>query len=187
MITDIIQQFLEWLTLLGGLFVIFAICLWIYSVVSGRKEARTKISLWISRNYLWLGFIVALVATSGSLFYSEVMGYTPCVLCWWQRIFMYSQVLLFGVALWAKDKSVARYSFFMSIIGGLISAYHYSSQVGFITSDLPCSAIGYSASCSTLFFVALGYITIPMMALTAFAMLIIFALNSRAKNGVVYY
>jgi len=132
------------------------------------------------KNAILFSFIVALIATLGSLFYSEIAGYEPCKLCWFQRIFMYPQVILLGVALWRKNGVPAIYnSIILSVIGAVIAGYHYLLQVG-VAPELPCAAVGYSAACSQRFVMNFGYITIPMMVFTAFA-LIIFFMISRKK------
>jgi disulfide bond formation protein DsbB len=118
---------------------------------------------------LLVAFIVATLATLGSLIYSDVIGYQPCKLCWFQRIFMYPQVLLMGMALCRKDPSMKLYGLVMSGIGALIAAFHYTGQLGL--TPLPCSAVGISVSCSERFVMEFGYITIPMMALSAFALI----------------
>lgn len=124
--------------------------------------------------------MVALVAMVGSLIYSEIIGYEPCKLCWLQRIFMYSQVILLGMALFKKDYKIISYSIVLSIIGAIIAGYHYLLQLG-VASGLPCSAVGYSVSCSQRFVMQYGYITIPMMALSAFV-LITLLLSSHYQN-----
>lgn len=127
----------------------------------------------ISKNALLSAFLVALIATSGSLFYSEIAGYEPCKLCWFQRIFMYPQVILLGLALWKKDYGIKFYGIVLSSIGAVIAGYHYLLQLG-VAPALPCAAVGYSVACSQRFVLQFGYITIPMMALTAFLLIIIF-------------
>lgn len=114
-----------------------------------------------------LGFIVATVATSGSLFYSEIAKYDPCKLCWFQRIFMYPQVLLFGLALYKKERVIIDYVLSLSLIGFAIAFYHYLLQIDLVPSVV-CDVVGYSVSCSQRFEMEYGYITIPMMSLTAF-------------------
>ncbi len=114
-----------------------------------------------------LAFVVALTATSGSLFYSEIAKFTPCLLCWWQRIFMYPQVLLIGLGVVKKDKDIADYAMAMSLVGGSISLYHYYIQLGG-NKFIPCATVGYSINCTQRFSLEFGYITIPMMALSAF-------------------
>ena len=117
-----------------------------------------------------LAFTAALLATLGSLTYSEILGYEPCKLCWFQRIFMYPQVLILGFALWGKHKgsrALLDTSLALSIIGAAVALYHYLMQLG-IVSEGSCAAVGYSVSCAERFVMQFGYITIPFMALSAF-------------------
>ena len=138
------------------------------------KQKRSHIWHIFGKNAKVWAFLVALVAMLGSLYFSDYLGYEPCKLCWYQRIFMYPQVFLFGLALIKKDSRIWSYSILLSVIGALIAAFHYISQVT-KTSILPCDALGYSASCSQTFVLSFGYITIPMMALSAFVAIIILA------------
>lgn len=116
-------------------------------------------------------FLVSFTATFGSLIFSEVLHFTPCLLCWYQRILMYPQVLLSGLAIIRKDKRILSYLLLLSIFGALIAGYHYYGQLNENT-PLPCSTLGYSASCSDRFFLQFGYITIPFMAFSAFLLII---------------
>ncbi|HEX7586551.1 MAG TPA: disulfide oxidoreductase [Patescibacteria group bacterium] len=122
----------------------------------------------ISQNAIKFGFIVALVATAGSLFFSEVAGFEPCRLCWFQRIFMYPQVILLGLAWLKKDNKIIEYSLVLAVTGAFISLYHnyiyYAAQ-----KTAVCSL---AVPCTTPYALEFGYITIPMMALTAFLCLI---------------
>ncbi|OIP79936.1 MAG: hypothetical protein AUK21_02390 [Parcubacteria group bacterium CG2_30_48_51] len=115
-------------------------------------------------------FIIATAATLGSLFYSEIAGYEPCKLCWFERIFMYPQSLVFLVALWKRERVILRYALLLSLIGCGISLYHYLMQIGFAPS-LSCEVVGYSASCAQRFVLQFGYVTIPFMAFSAFLLL----------------
>lgn len=135
------------------------------------KKQKKKIQNFFKKNSLKYAFIVSLTATLGSLFYSEVAGYTPCKLCWFQRIFMYPQPILFLVSFWKKDKGIVKYVLALSIIGGVIALYHYLLQLGIVPGGA-CGVVGYSVSCSQRFVMEAGYITIPMMSLTAFAYII---------------
>ena len=146
---------------------VIIICL-IFSSVIRRK---------IGNNALLFSFIVALTATAGSLIFSEILKLEPCKLCWFQRIFMYPQVVLLGLALFKKDKNIASYSIALSIIGAIIAVYHYFLQISVVSKSF-CSAIGYSASCTDTFAPIFGYITIPMMSLTAFLMIISFLMTA---------
>lgn len=177
MFTDIVEETLRALTLASGILIAFLALIFASTFVTGKKsEMLASFRNWFSRHYLVLGFIVSLSATLGSLFYSEIMGFAPCVLCWYQRIFMYSQVVLFATAWFAKDGRVAVYSLTLSIVGGAIAAYHYLMQLDLVSAA--CSVVGYSASCSEYFAMSYGYITIPMMALTAFALLIVLGFSA---------
>lgn len=167
---------LELLVFISSLFVGLLVLLFVIKFVFKRD---TKIYQWtvhfLQDNYLFLGFLVALAATSGSLFYSDIMGYTPCKLCWYQRIFMYPQVILFLIAFRTKrNSSIIWNSLILSVIGGLIAGYHYLLQIGAL-SGAGCDVVGYSASCSEFFGVSYGFITIPMMAFVGFVLLIILA------------
>ena len=142
-------------------------------------HSESKLSRWVSRNGLLLMFIVALTAMSGSLFFSEIAQWVPCKDCWLQRICMYPQVLLLIIALWKRDRTVARYILALCVIGMVISVSHYMEQVqaalhpiasptsGVNALIKPCDASGVSCAATQINF-AYGYITIPMMALSAF-------------------
>ncbi|SFA55057.1 disulfide bond formation protein DsbB [Anoxybacillus pushchinoensis] len=117
-------------------------------------------------NYLLAAWGVALIATLGSLYFSEVLKFIPCELCWYQRIFMYPQVFLLGMAFVRKQFIIARYTLMLSIIGGTISLYHYLIQkVPFFRNTAPSCSI---VPCTGDYLNWLGFITIPLLALIAF-------------------
>jgi disulfide bond formation protein DsbB len=127
-----------------------------------RKTWGRGIVDWTYRHSLVLGLLLAIAAIVGSLFYSSVMGFAPCDLCWWQRVLIYPQAILFGVALKSKDYGVFKYSSKLAILSILVSIYNIYIQGG---GDplVPCST---TASCTKVYVEAFGYITIPAMALT---------------------
>lgn len=125
---------------------------------------------WVRRHALVFGFVVPLTAMLGSLYFSDILGYTPCVLCWWQRVFMYSQVFVFGVALVRKDSGVWKYGIVLSLLGAVIALGHYVIQL--IGSDIFCTVAGYTVSCTERFSTDVGYITIPLMAFSAFMLIL---------------
>lgn len=188
MTKETIASGLEFLTLISSIFIGLLILLFILKFVL-RKD--TKLYQWIVHflqdHYLFLGFLVSLVATLGSLFYSDIMLYTPCKLCWYQRIFMYSQPILFLIAMRTKkNASIILNSLILSLIGGLIAIYHYMMQIGVVTGS-GCDVVGYSAKCSEFFTLNYGYITIPFMSLTAFVLLVFMAygkLRSRRERDL---
>lgn len=164
-----------------GLGAIVAQALIVFAVIyllffrSVKWGAAERFFDFLGRNGIILAFLSVLAAVSGSLFYSEVAGYSPCVLCWYQRTLMYPQIIVLGMAIWKKDKKIADYGIALSLVGAVLAAYHYLLQVGAV-SGLPCNAVGYSASCAKLFSMNFGYITIPLMALTSFLLIILFLL-----------
>jgi disulfide bond formation protein DsbB len=113
---------------------------------------------------LWL---VSLVATLGSLFFSEVMRLPPCVLCWYQRIAMYPLIVLTTVALWRRDDGVGPYAWPLVAIGLAISIYHNLLYYHLIPESItPCAQ---GVSCTERQIEWLGFITIPLLALASFA------------------
>lgn len=120
----------------------------------------------LRERHLELSFLFATVATSGSLFLSNVLQWEPCQLCWFQRIFMYPIVLLTGVAILFEKKDSHEYVIPLVLIGGSIAIYHYVIQRFDQYSSAGCSVL--SVSCSTTYTFYFEYITIPVMALTAF-------------------
>lgn len=142
---------------------------------------KNKIFVFIAKNAILFAWIISIIAMSGSLFYSEVAGYEPCKLCWFQRICMYPFVLLFGISLLKKDNKIVDYALGLSGVGAVIAVYHYYLQLGG-SSFFPCSAVGYSVSCSQRFVLEFGYITIPMMALTGFLMIIVLMIIKKIQE-----
>jgi disulfide bond formation protein DsbB len=133
------------------------------------KLRASKFVKALSDRAVLVAFIVSLLATIGSLIYSDVIGYAPCKLCWFQRIFMYPQVIIMGIALFRNDVGVRISGFILSAIGAAIALFHWTGQLGL--TPLPCSAVGYSVSCAERFVLQFGYITIPLMAFSAFILM----------------
>ncbi len=133
---------------------------------------------WLKERVLYLAWLQALVATLGSLFFSEVMGWTPCVLCWYQRILMYPLVAVLAVGILLKDKRVSTYVLPLSIGGFLIAAYHNLLYYGVIQE-----VCKQGVSCTTRFFAWFGFITIPLLSLLAFAIITTLMLIHRKENS----
>ena len=133
---------------------------------------------WLKQNVLYLALLQALVATLGSLYFSEIRGWTPCVLCWYQRILMYPLVPILTVGILLKDKRVSLYVLPLSILGFLVSAYHNLLYYGVIQEV--CSQ---GVSCTTRFFAWFGFITIPLLSLTAFAVITTLMLIHRKEHS----
>jgi len=171
-----INQFLGILTLASlTLMATIIIC----SLIS--KDAKRDILNFLSKRAIKLAFLIALASMVGSLFYSDIAGYSPCKLCWYQRIFMYPQVILLGLALYKKEKHIIGYSLALSLVGFIIAGYHYLMQIGWVPA-LNCAALGYSVSCAKEFVMQFGFITIPMMSLTAFSLMILLLITAKLKK-----
>lgn len=117
----------------------------------------------LKRHGLVLGFAVSSVAVLGSLFYSSILGFPPCVLCWWQRVFIFPTLILFGVALYRMERGVFNYVLPLAILAGLVAIYQAYADFGG-ASLLACTDSG--GDCEKIFVREYGYITIPVMSLT---------------------
>jgi disulfide bond formation protein DsbB len=116
---------------------------------------------------LYLTWGISLAATIGSLYFSEILHLPPCVLCWYQRIFMYPLVLLIPIGLSLKDKNLPRYILPLSSIGLIIALFHNLLYYGVIPEAVgPCTA---GISCTVRQIEWFGFISIPLLSLLAFA------------------
>lgn len=106
---------------------------------------------------------IAATSMAGSLYYSEIAGYVPCELCWYQRIAMYPLAIILVIAAVRKDTSVIPYGLVLSLTGAVVSAYHYIGQAFPATS-----ACDIDASCAFQWVNVAGFISIPLMALVGF-------------------
>lgn len=115
---------------------------------------------------LYIAWLVSIIATLGSLYFSEIIGFIPCELCWFQRIFMYPLAIILGIAAFDNDKKLKKCVLPLSIIGGFISLYHYLVQkVPGFASIKPCVQ---GVPCNMQYINWFGFVTIPFLALTAF-------------------
>ena len=132
----------------------------------------------IERWGMWKAFALTVGGSALTLFYSEILGFAPCGLCWLQRVFLYPQVVLLGLALYKKDKNIVDYSIALSMAGGIVALYQHYLQMGG-EAVLPCPATGPSLDCASRFLFEFGYITFPLMSATLFAFLIVLMLFVR--------
>lgn len=123
----------------------------------------------IRSNLVYLAWFQALIATLGSLFFSEVMKLPPCVLCWYQRTMMYPLVFILTVGILLREKRIRLYILPLSLIGLGIAVYHNLLYYGVIPESIaPCTA---GISCTTRQIEWLGFITIPLLSLVAFTVI----------------
>ncbi len=166
---DLVNYTLSILTIIAQIIVVFLIWVKINKNVAVEKFIQHKV--------LKLSFVVVLGSILGSLFYSIIAGYEPCVLCWYQRILLFPQIIILGLALIKKDFSVRPYIKALSITGLIVSGYQSLLQMGLVPS-IVCGAT--TVSCAQRYFLTFGYITLPLMGFTAFALLAV--LNWKTRN-----
>jgi len=134
------------------------------------KDGRRVV---VSRmNALYLAWLVALVSTLGALFIGEVMGRTPCVLCWYQRIAMFPLAVILAIACYVSDDSVRRYALPIAIIGGAIALWHGLLFAGIVSEAVqPCTRGG--PSCAGDDQILFGFLPLPFLSLAAFASIVL--------------
>jgi len=131
---------------------------------------------------LFMCWLVASISTLGSLFFSEIMEFPPCVLCWYQRIFVYPLVLIFSVGLFPFDKGVVKYALPLALVGWFIALYHNLLYSGIIPESIqPCSQ---GVSCTEHYIDLFGFLTIPMLSLLSFSTIValLFILKRRISK-----
>ena len=129
------------------------------------KQMKQKLAFYS----LYLAWMISLAAVFGSLYFSEIAKFPPCVLCWYQRIFLYPLALLIPVGMFRKDKSLPFYVLPLIFIGTLISIYHNMLQYGLISEELSPCTLG--VSCVTKYVEFFGFISIPFLALLSFVII----------------
>jgi disulfide bond formation protein DsbB len=170
MSTDTVSLFLALLAVVAEVAVVATVVLAVGRRFSpALARAGDALLADVGPHTLVLGFCVAAVATLGSLYFSEVAHFVPCRLCWYQRICMYPLVPLLGMAAFRRDLGIRLYAGALAGIGALISTYHVllerfpSLEGGVCEATNPCTIIWVER---------FGYLTIPAMALSAFALLL---------------
>ena len=118
---------------------------------------------------LYFAWAVAIFATLGSLYFSEVLEFTPCVLCWYQRICVYPLVLILLVGILRKDQDIPYYVLQLSITGIFISIYHNVLYYNVFSGNNLLCAVGIS--CATKYIEYFGFISIPLLSLTALTLI----------------
>ncbi len=147
--------------------------------VHGRRPAGKSDLDW---NLLFAAWMVALLATAGSLFFSYVMEFAPCVLCWYQRIFLFPLVVVLARGLFPLDRGAVKYGLPLAILGWVVAAYHNLVYAGVVPESLqPCAK---GVSCTEEYISLFGLLSIPALSLIAFTTLagILIALQRRAPR-----
>jgi disulfide bond formation protein DsbB len=140
---------------------------------------KEKALSFIRDQSLLLGLLISWLAVIGSLIYSDVIGYAPCNLCWTQRIFIYAQAILFTIAFIKNDRNIFIYTLYLSLLGLIVAIYHNWIDLGG-TAFIACDTT--AVSCTKRFVYEWGFVTIPLMSLSALLALFSLSLSSRNKN-----
>jgi disulfide bond formation protein DsbB len=142
---------------------LLAVVAMVLALVALVAIVRRRVPDWLADSALPLATAIAAVTTLGSLYYSEIAGYPPCTLCWYQRIAIYPQVIVLGVAALRRDREVWRTAIPLAVVGAAISVWHI------VIERLPSLAgpCDPSNPCTIKWVEEFGFLTVPAMALVA--------------------
>ena len=131
-------------------------------------------------NLVFGAWLVAATSMLSALFLSDVMQLAPCSLCWYQRIPMFSLVVVLGLGLFPFDRGVIRYGLWLAGIGWLLAVFHQLLVAGIIPENLqPCTQ---GVPCSKISIQWFGFVTIPTLSLTAFTAILALLATARARS-----
>ena len=178
MTVDAVTLLFALLAIGSQLAVMLALVLWLGGHASPAVARwRTEAAAAVAPQAMALAFVVALVATLGSLYLSEVANFIPCKLCWYQRIAMYPLVVVFGIAALRFDVRVWIYGAVLAAIGAVISGYHMLIER---FPSLDSASCDPNAPCSLIWVERFGYLTIPTMAGSAFLLILVLMMIARS-------
>ncbi|MFB6208001.1 MAG: disulfide bond formation protein B [Candidatus Nanohaloarchaea archaeon] len=155
-------------TVLLDIAIVLAVSAWLLDY-AGLKKFDPAWMKKIGSYRLEIIFLLALGGSLGSIILEYVTGWQPCMLCWYQRIFLYPQVFLAGTALLLERQDVTDYLVPLNLVGGAVAVYHYMIQM-IENLSFGCSGL---VDCSNVYATHFGYVTIPVMSLTVFAALLL--------------
>ena len=179
---EVMRRFFALLAIGVDLAVVAGLVLLVGSRVSVRIAGiRREVEESLRGRELTIGFIVATAATLGSLYLSEIAHLEPCKYCWFQRIAMYPLALVLGMAAWRKDREIRIYAMALASIGAAIAGYHYLIQQFPSLSAGECSI---TVPCTAAYIWEFGFVSIPWMALSAFALIILVLHVARSNDRV---
>lgn len=137
-----------------------------------------QLLFWLSASSRYIAQLAATTATVGSLFMSEILGWPPCILCWYQRIMMYPLAFIIPIGLVRRDRKVHLYVLPLAVIGALTSLYHYGVTKRLVPPP-PCVS---NIPCENGWINWLGFINVPFLALIAFIVIIFMMLISTSLS-----
>jgi len=134
----------------------------------------------VQKNALYAILAISILGTLGSLFFSEIMKYAPCSLCWYQRILLYPIVLISATGIVLNDRNAYKYLFLFPVLGMFVAIFHNLLYLGAISESLlPCTE---GVSCLTKYFELWGFITLPLLSLLGFTAIIFFLAIFKRSN-----
>jgi len=140
--------------------------------------------IYMKPKIIYLSWLVSIIATTGSLYFSNILDLPPCTLCWWQRICMLPLIVLFAIGFIKKDPNCIWYTSPLISLGLIISSYHNLLYYGLIEKSItPCTA---GVSCTSKQIEWFGFITIPLLALIAFTLLTLLSIYSILNSRTSY-
>jgi disulfide bond formation protein DsbB len=160
-------EILNFILAIGGVAMAFGAVVLLFDL----KSKNYSLSVLVNSFGLFGAFALTSVSTIMTLVYSEIFGFVPCGLCWLQRVFLYPQVILLGMALWNKDKTVTKYGIGLSIPGVVVSLYQHYLQMGG-AELVGCPTAGAGADCAERILFEFGFMTFPLMSAFLFLFLI---------------
>jgi disulfide bond formation protein DsbB len=176
---DFVNKFLS----VGTIFLQLTIVFLVLNLVFYRSR-ENKVLLFAKKYTFILGFLVALGAVVCTLFYSEIVGYPPCELCWIQRIFLYPQLVLFGMELYKRERSIIDFSIVFAVLGSITSIYHIFVESGIAAGPACADPSSGGVSCAVRYIYEFGYMTMPIMALTLSLFIIVILLNYKYMTRI---
>ncbi|MEI7887651.1 MAG: disulfide bond formation protein B [Actinomycetes bacterium] len=185
---DTITLFFAMLAVLGIGFLLVCLVFFVIALIHGARTPGMRLALpdslaplraGVGQVALPLAFAVALTSMLGSLYLSEVAKFPPCELCWFQRIAMYPQVLILGIAALRRDVLVKWYSVPLVLIGLGISIYHYLVERFPATVTFSCTG---DIPCSTVWVWKFHFLSIPAMAGIGFSLIAVLVMLARTEQ-----
>ncbi|HUK95296.1 MAG TPA: disulfide bond formation protein B [Gaiellaceae bacterium] len=165
------------LSVLGVIGQVLAVLLLLTGIawLVGLRAPGDHLRAWVEGYELWIVFAISSIATGGSLFFSEIANFPPCELCWYQRICMYPLTIITLLAALDNDRVVCRYLLPLPLVGAGVSVYHLLVENGVVEQARAC-LISAPGGCAVKWINEFGYVTIPTLALTGFALCFAFLL-----------
>lgn len=178
---EAIATFLNYYLSVGTIIVGIIGIVWLYALAyEWKTKGETRLLSWIGRHALPLGFFISLGGVLITMFYSDYLGILPCGLCWFQRIFLYSQLFIYGLAWYKNDRKIFDYTILLSSVGLIIAMYHHYLQIGY-SALLPCPVVASTIDCAKPTFIEFGFVTLPLMSVALFIVLMAIALTAERK------